>query len=379
MKVSRRQFLKTSGVTASVPLVTTLAVNSSAAAPAFTPDLSLGYEANAVRMNLNENPLGPPAAAVAAAQAAIPYTNRYVSPALLKKLLGDFHGMPAEWMLVGNGSTEMLKLVTLGFTPSPAYNMVSARETWSTTPKFAANLGADIRYVKLLRHQVWEFDVDSMLSAVDSNTGIFFVVNPNNPTGAMLSFEQLKQIADTLPPQVLFIIDEAYAQYTPGVKTGFDLLKQGYKNILVTRPFSKAHGLAALRCGYGAGHPDILRKITRFGCDAASLNIGGYAALQATLADSSHLQSARDLASEINAFYKVQCEELGLPIVTGSHALPFVLIELGNNAGSIQQQLENRNIFVRHVESWGLPKHIRVSGGLKKHNQRFFSELKKLI
>ncbi len=379
MSVSRRQFLLTSALSASVPLMTGTNAVSGAMAGNSAVDLTLGYKDGAVRMNLNENPLGPPAAAVAAAQSAIPSTNRYVSPALLKTLLAQFHGMDNDWLLVGNGSTEILKLASVAFARNAESNVVSARETWNVTPGYAAKLGAEVRYVKLLKEKSYKFDIDAMLKAVDKNTGIFFVVNPNNPTGALLKYDELKAIADNLPDKVLFIIDEAYAQYNPAEKTGFDLLRQGYKNILVTRTFSKAYGLAALRCGYGAGHPDVLKKIRNFGCDAASLNIGAYSAIQSTIGETVHLEQARALARDIVTFYKRECKNLDLPLVSGPLDLPFVLVELGERAGEIQKQLEKRNIFIRHVASWGLPRHVRVSGGLPAHNEAFIRELKTLV
>lgn len=379
MGTSRRHFLKTSALSASVPLLTSLEVGAARSIPDHLPDLTLGYRDGAVRMNLNENPLGPPPAAVRAAQSAIPATNRYVSPDLLKELLAEFVGLEKDWVIVGNGSTEILKAAPLAFTRRAASNLVSARETWSTTPKYAAVLGADVRYVPMLKDGQWAFDIDTMLSRVDDNTGIFFVVNPNNPTGALLDYEQLKSIADSLPQHTLFIIDEAYAQYTPGVKIGLDLLKEGYRNILVTRTFSKAYGLAALRCGFGAGHPDVLAKIGRHGCDAASLNIGAYSALQVATGEEEHLQRSRELAEEVTAYYKKEANKLGLNLVTGPVALPFVLMELGPKAEAIQKALENQNIFVRHVASWGMPEHVRVSCGLRAHNEAFFRALETLV
>ena len=115
---------------------------------------------------------------------------------------------------------------------------------------------------------------------MNSDTQLFLIVTPNNPTGTSLSYAELETIADALPEDVLFVIDEAYADYHPdGWKTGIDLLKAGYDNVLVTRTFSKAHALAGLRCGYGLGHPDILRKIARFGCGPGSTNMVAFGAV----------------------------------------------------------------------------------------------------
>jgi histidinol-phosphate aminotransferase len=379
MSVSRRQFLKTSAVTASVPLLTTLNMESSVAGAGHAVDMTLGYEPGALRMNLNENPLGPPPAAVAAAQAAIPATNRYVYPDLLQSLLGEQHGMEKDWVLVGNGSTEILKIAPLAFARDSSSSVVSALETWNKTPHYAGVLGAKVNYVNMLRNQHFEFDIDGMLNAVDASTRIFFVVNPNNPTGAVLSFDELKRIADSLPQEVLFIIDEAYSQFNPEKRTGIDLLKAGYDNVLVTRTFSKAWGLAALRCGYAVGHPDILKKIAVHGCDAASLNIAGYSALQAALGEPEQLDRSRKFAAEVSEYFKQESAKQGLSLVTGPLPLPFFLLDLGERAKSIEQELVKRNIFVRHVGSWGLPHHIRVSWGLEADNQAFFRVLKSLI
>jgi histidinol-phosphate aminotransferase len=378
MSFSRRQFLQTSAMTASVPLIGTLAIGDGYAGAGNAVDMTLGYAPGALRMDLNENPLGPPAAAVAAAQSAIPACNRYVSPDLLKTLLGEYHGMESDWVIVGNGSTEVLKLASLAFARDAGSSVVSARETWNATPRYAGQLGSKVNYVPLLKNQQYEFDVQGMLQAVDASTRIFFVVNPNNPTGAVLSFEQLKFIADSLPRDVVFIIDEAYAQFNPETRTGVDLIKQGYNNVLVARTFSKAWGLAALRCGYGLGHPDVLQKIAAHGCDAASLNIGGYSALQAALGEPEQLDRARDFAKEVVAFFKEQSLRHELTLVTGPLPLPFFLFDLGKDAGVIAGKLAERNVFVRHVAPWGLPDHIRVSWGLKDDNQKFFRELSAL-
>jgi len=379
MSVSRRRFLKTSALTASVPLVSSLSMNSAFAGAGGEVDLTLGYQPGALRMNLNENPLGPPASAVAAAQSSIPLTNRYVSPALLKTLLGEYKGVDRDWVIVGNGSTEILKLAPLAFARHPDRNVVSALETWNKTAHYAGQLGAEVRYVNLLKNQHYEFDIDGMLKQVDKNTGIFFVVNPNNPTGALISFDNLKRIADSLPEETIFIIDEAYAQFNPEQRTGIDLVKEGYHNVLVTRTFSKAWGLAALRCGYGIGHPDVLKKIAEHGCDAASLNIGGYSALQAALGEPQQVDRARAYSDEVSAFFKQQSEKMGLTLVTGPLALPFFLFDLGENAAAIAKKLRAKNVFVRHVGSWGLPHHIRVSWALEEDNHKFFRELKALV
>jgi histidinol-phosphate aminotransferase len=251
-------------------------------------------------------------------------------------------------------------------------------ETWAGGLQVAEQMGIAVKKIKLLEDQDFAYDIDGLLSAVDSNTQLFIVVTPNNPTGTSLSYDQLRAIADALPKRVLFVIDEAYADYLPdGWGTGIDLIKAGYENVLVTRTFSKAHGMAGLRSGYGIGHPGILKTITKFGCGPESTNIVAFGAVQGALSDIEHARRTRAYVQETRGIYQQQCKRLGLKTVSGPS--PFMLIKTGEKTDNIHQALKSRKIIVGNGKTWNVPNYLRLSYGRENENQAFFTELEKLL
>ena len=294
MALSRRGFLTHSTISAaSVPFLLGLDINYCDASPTSTVDWSMGFPKDAVLLNRNENPIGPSPLAIEAANKGISRSFRYADPDYIRTLLAEHHGIDKEYLLVGTGSGELLKL------------------------------------------------------------------------------------ADALPKQVLLVIDEAYVHFQADGKTGIDLVKEGYGNVLVTRTFSKAYALAGLRCGHGIGHPDIMRKIAEFGCGPTSTNMAGFGAAIASLKDQAHLERSRKFVSKARSFYEKNFRELGISYVSGPPI--FILAEFGKKTTAIRDELRKKKIFVRDGVEWALPDHIRISYGYEKDNQAFFSELKNLI
>ena len=247
MSVSRRQFLKSSAVTAAAaPLAMTAGIDYCEAAAGSPVDLSMGFPPGAVRLNYNENTLGPSPKAVEGAVAGARQGNRYALSALLPPHIGRYHDIDPDWVLMGNGSSEILRLAPIAFGRHGG-NIVSGLETWGGLLTVADNLDMDVRRIGLRKDRGYAFDVERMLDAVDSETRIFMVVSPNNPTGATLSYDEIKSIADALPKDVLFVLDQAYIDYYDGGGSGLDLVREGYRNVLVTQTFSKAFALAGLR------------------------------------------------------------------------------------------------------------------------------------
>ncbi len=377
MSISRRLFLKGSAVSAAaVPLSLATGVDYCEAATGAPFDLSMGFGKNAIRLNFNENTLGPSPKAIEAAKEAVPGAYRYALGGLLRPHIAEHHGIDEEYVLMGTGSTELLRIAPISRAGNGG-NVVAAWETWGGLTAVAKNIGLKPKRVHLLEDQGRAYDIDAMLDAVDSETRIFMVVTPNNPTGSALSYDEMKRIVNALPKEVLFVLDEAYADYQPDRKTGVDLVKEGHSNVLATRTFSKAHALAGMRCGYGLAHPDVLKEITKFGCGPGSINFVGYAAVLGALADPEHPKRSRSYVQETRAYYEGECKELGVKSVAGP--TPFVLIQLGEKAGSVYDELQMRNIFVSKGTNWNLPGYLRISYGRKEENRAFFSELKKLV
>jgi histidinol-phosphate aminotransferase len=377
MSLSRRQFLtRTAASTATIPVLLGALAPAPAAASQVAGefDFSMGFPEGALRMGFNENVLGPSPKAIAGATAAIPGSYRYALSGLLCPAIAAHHGVDPHWILVGNGSTEVLTCTPPAFLRDGG-NVVAALETWDEMLLVAEAMGRQVKRVKLLQEKNFAYDVDGMLAAVDADTRLFMIISPNNPTGSTLDYEQLKRIATALPKKALFVIDHAYADYLPsGSKTGIDLIKEGHENVMVTRTFSKAHALAGLRCGYGIAHPQILKQIARYGCGPGSTNIAVFGAVQGSLADPDHIEAARTYMAKAHAYYEQESARNKWRLVAG--VSPFALIEVGTGRGkSVETELRRRKIFINDGARWHLPDYIRVSYGREQENQTFCREL----
>ena len=374
--VSRRQLLKMSSLSAASALVTFSPGAISATEAAGSPvDFSMGFPRDAVLLNRNENPLGPSQKAIEAGQAGVSKAFRYADPMLLRSLISQHHDVEEDWVLVGTGSGELLKLQAIAFAREG--NVVSTLQTYRPPANYAAKLGAKVKWIDHRIDKGYGYDIDGLLSAVDANTRVLYLVSPNNPTGESVSYGTLRKVANALPKNVLFVLDEAYVHFQPEGRTGLDLLKEGYENVLVTRTFSKAYALAGLRIGYGLGHPNIMQEIAKYGCGPTSTNMAGFGAAMASLGDSKHLERSRNFVQQMRTYYKEETQKLGLDTISGH--VPFILIDVGEKAGIIQQALVKQNIFVRNGVEWGFPQHIRVSYGLEQENRAFFSNLSTIL
>ncbi|MBT8078482.1 MAG: aminotransferase class I/II-fold pyridoxal phosphate-dependent enzyme [Gammaproteobacteria bacterium] len=377
MNVSRRQFLGRSAAAAALAPFALAGTSDPCEAAAHAEfDLSMGFPDGAIRLNYNENVLGPSPKAIEGALAAVPGSSRYALSHTLAPHVADYLGLDVDWVLMGTGSTELLRIAPITRAHSGG-NVVAARETWGGMLAVAENIGLSVRRVDMRDNGGFSYNVDRMLAAVDSATQIFLIVTPNNPTGTTLTYEQIKSIADALPKDVLFVLDQAYVDYQADAPTGIDLLKEGYKNVLVTQTFSKAHALAGLRCGYGAAHPDILKAIAGLGCGPASVNMAAYGAVLGALSDLEHAGRSREYVQECRKYLKRECDRLGLNSVAGPS--PFVLIELGDRSDAIHQALLERKIFVTHGSTWQVPDYLRVSYGLESENEAFIAALRSLV
>ena len=377
MTISRRRFLRSSAATAAaLPFTAAVGIDYCEAATGAPIDLSMGFPSDATRLNYNENTLGPSPKAIEGAVAGARMGHRYALSALLPPHIGEYHDIDPDWVLMGNGSSEILRLAPIAFGRHGG-NLVSGLETWGGLLTVADNLGMDVRRLPLSREKGYAFDVDRMLEAVDSETRIVMVVSPNNPTGATLSYAEIKQVADNLPAGVLFVLDQAYIDYYDDGPSGLDVVREGYRNVLVTQTFSKAFALAGLRCGYGVAHPDILAEIKKFGTGPASINIAGYGAIMGSLDDPEHAVRSRKYVQKTRKYYEHGFADLGLNIVSGPP--PFMLFETGDRSQEIHDALLARKIFITQGKSWNLPEYLRVSYGTEEENETFFAAMKTIV
>jgi histidinol-phosphate aminotransferase len=377
MSISRRNFLRNSiAAAAAVPFLEHTSIDYCHAAESGAMDLvdfKLGFPPGAIRLNRNENPFGPSPMAIEAIKYGLGEAHRYVTPPTqLRKALADLHSVEEKMVRMGTGSGEILSAVALAYLGDGG-NIVSTRQTYRTTPATAKKIGAEVKWIDLKPD--WSYDVEGLLGAVDSKTKIFYLVNPNNPTGTTLRYEQVKSIADSLPKEILFFIDEAYVHFLPEGKNAIDLVKSGYDNVFVTRTFSKVYGLAGLRIGYGVGHPDVIKKVA--GSMFTMMNTAGFGGAIAALHDHDHVNKFLEHAKRCKSFYEKELSALGLKHIIGSS--PLLMVEVGQDSKAFVDKMAKENVFTRKGEDWDMPTHVRISYGLEEDNKAAIAALKKLL
>jgi histidinol-phosphate aminotransferase len=227
------------------------------------------------------------------------------------------------------------------------------------------------------------FDLDGILRAADKNTRIVYIANPNNPTGTLLDAATVGRFLDRVPAHVLTVLDEAYCDFAEpmaraaGIEYShsLDYVRHG-RRVVVLRTFSKAHGLAGLRIGYGMGDPELLNYFARVRT-AFSISEVAQAAALAALEDRAHISMTVDNNITGAKFLTKEIAALGFRVIPTF--ANFLYIEIGEDAGAVAKRFEAEGVIVRPLNgAWGAPKAIRVTIGTPEQNQRFLAALKKV-
>lgn len=328
-----------------------------------------------IKLASNENPLGIPASAKTAIEKALQTVALYPDGSAfgLKKKLGQRLGVSKSQVTVGNGSNELLDLVARVFL-APGNNAVVSRHAFIVYPIAIKALGAGLRVAEAnhLGH-----DLDAMAKLIDKDTRLVFIANPNNPTGNWLGIEAIRQFLCKVPEHVIVVLDEAYHEYVdkPEYASGLTLLAQ-FPNLIVSRTFSKAYGLAGLRVGYCVSSEEIADFLNRLR-EPFNVNALALAAAEAVLDDEQYL--AESLA--INSAGMKQLEaglcELGLAFVAS--AGNFILVDFGRDAVPVYEAFLREGIILRPVGVYELPTYLRVSIGLPDQNARFLASCKTVL
>jgi histidinol-phosphate aminotransferase len=327
-------------------------------------------ERDIVKLASNENPRGPSPAVRAALAAATEALSRYPdgNGFDLKAALATRYAIAPEQIVLGNGSNDVLELVTQAFL-RPGDHAVYSRHAFAVYPlatQARGAIGIEVPTANL------GHNLPAMRAAITPTTRVVFVANPNNPTGTWLAPDVLERFIASVPDGVLVVLDEAYNEYLEPAQQAASADWVGrYPYLIVARTFSKAYGLAALRIGYGIMEPSVANVLNRV---RQPFNVNGLAqaAALAALADTAYVEESRSL----NRAGMRQLEEgfrgLGLEWVP-SHA-NFLLVKVGD-AGSVYLRLLKRGVIVRPVANYALPEWLRVTIGLPAENQRFLAAL----
>lgn len=340
-------------------------------------ELAREYGLNAaeiVKLASNENPLGMPASARAAIERALDELGRYPDSNgfELKAALSRRFGVASDWITLGNGSNDILEAAA-AVALAPGRSCVFAQYSFAVYPLATQARGA--RAIVVPARELGH-DLDAMRSAIGADTRLVYVANPNNPTGTFIGAGPMRAFIAGVPRHVVVVLDEAYNEYLPDELRlpSVDWVRE-FPNLLVSRSFSKAYGLAGLRVGYGIAQPeltDLLNRVRQpFNCNSLA-----QAAAVAALGDADFVARSAEVNRSGMQRLTAAFDALSLRYVPSFGN--FVLVQVGDGA-RIYEGLLRRGVIVRPVANYGLPQWLRVTIGLPEENEKFVAALEAVL
>ncbi|MBT8588300.1 histidinol-phosphate transaminase [Polynucleobacter paneuropaeus] len=339
-------------------------------------------ESKIIKLASNENPLGMPQSAHDAMLKAASDLGRYPDSSgfELKNVLSKRLGIPTNWITLGNGSNDILELTARAVADTDD-EIIFSKHAFAVYPLATQAVGA--RAIEVAATPYYGHNLEAMLKAIQTSGAkakLVFVANPNNPTGSYLSAQEIEAFLEKVPANVIVVLDEAYNEYLlPDQQyNAIDWVKR-FSNLIVSRSFSKAYGLAGLRIGYGIAQPvltDLLNRIRQ----PFNVNSLAQAAAIAALQDTAFLQKGYDLNRAGYLQLTDAFEEMGLTYLPS--AGNFVLVKVGDEADAgakVNLALLKRGIIVRPVANYGLPQWLRISIGLPEENAAFIDALRAIL
>jgi histidinol-phosphate aminotransferase len=336
---------------------------------------------NCIKMASNENPFGPSPKAVQAMQAVLAESNFYPDndAADLGQKLAEYHNVQPEQIVPTAGSTALLGIIARALL-SPGLNAITSERSFIVYPIATQAAGGRLIQVPMRDDA---FDLDGLAAAIDQNTRVIYISNPNNPTGTLVAAEKLDRFLDKVPDHVIVILDEAYydfAQYFAGTRGkdyshALDYVNQGRK-VVVLRTFSKAHGLAGVRVGYGIGPAELMSYFSRMRT-TFSVSAVAQAAALAALNDEAHVSIAlKNNAEQSQRLMEGLAERGYRPVPTWAN---FLYCELGDDAAAVASRLQAEGVVIRPLGPWGAPSAIRITIGTPEQNHIFLKAFKKVM
>ncbi len=327
-------------------------------------------EESIVKLASNENPRGASPKAIAAMRIAIGETGRYPdgNGFALKDALSKRCGLAPDRIVLGNGSNDVLEMAARAFL-APGTSAVYSEHAFVVYPLATQAVGATGIAVPA---RDFGHDLEAMAKAVRGDTRVVFVANPNNPTGTWLGPKAVRSFLEKIPVDVLVVLDEAYNEYLdPGDRSDAIRWSDEFPNLVVSRTFSKAYGLAGLRVGYGFSHPQVVDLMNRV---RQPFNVSDIAQAAATAAlfddefvEQSTLLNKHGMKTLTEGFLR-----LGLSWIPSRGN--FVCVKVGKGA-EVFQRLLKQGVIVRPIAAYGMPEYLRVSIGTESENARFLSAL----
>jgi len=347
-----------------------------------TTPAALERRSRLIKLDSNENPFGPSAHAIDAIRNTLGGVNLYPDDdcSQLRLKLATHHALPPEQVLVTAGSTAMLTLLCQTLL-APGLNAVTSERSFIVYSMAVQAAGARLIEAPM-RSGEDGFDLSAILAAIDSDTRIVFLANPNNPTGTMLEAAAVEGFLARVPGDVVVVLDEAYYEFALHFaalrrltySNSLEYIRRGAR-VVVLRTFSKAHGLAGLRIGYGVGPAELLGYCARMR-NTFSVSSVAQAAALAALDDQNHIQSVVENNALQSRILTEGLTGLGYRVVPTS--ANFLFCDLREDAAAIASRLQDEGVAVRPLGPWGAPNCIRVTIGAPEQNQAFLQAARRL-
>jgi histidinol-phosphate aminotransferase len=340
---------------------------------AYVPGKSAAKGAKIYKLSSNESPLGASPKAVDAFKNTAEKLALYPdgSATSLREAIAQRYGLSAERIICGAGSDEILQLLAHAYL-GPNDEAVYSQYGFMVYPIVIQANGATCVVAK---ETAFTTDVDAMIAAVTPKTKIVFVANPNNPTGTYISYSELRRLHAALPPQVLLVVDAAYAEfvvandYEPGIA-----LVSEFENVVMTRTFSKIHGLAALRLGWAYGPAHVMDALNRIR-GPFNVSLPAIAAGVASIQDVGFMDQAIQHNSTWLAWLTVEISKLGLKVTNSAGNFVLVHFNATKTAAAADAYLLEQGLVVRRMDGYGMPNALRMSVGTKEANHALVAAL----
>ncbi len=338
--------------------------------------------AHSIKLASNENPLGPSALAIKAIEQHADAVNFYPDGGGFKltKRLAQVHHVDEDCITLGNGSNDILELVTRAFL-TPQHSAVYSQYSFAVYPIVVQAVGAKANVAEAFPqdHATMPLghDPQAMLSAIDDSTRMVFVANPNNPTGTWLQPDELHRLVSAIPDDIIVVLDLAYHEYMDE-ELRIDVADwlQQFPNLLITGTFSKIHALAGLRIGYGLSNPemaDVLNRVRQ----PFNTNLLAQAAALASLDDEHHVRDSVVVNNDGKTYLFQQLHDTGLKTLPTMGN--FIAINFEREAMPVYEALLRRGVIVRPVANYAMPEYLRVTIGSEQQNQRFIEALQQAL
>jgi histidinol-phosphate aminotransferase len=367
MSISRRKFAQLLGAGAAVAIVK----------PAFslpTETVARSTSTGVVRLSSNENPYGPSPKALKAMTDSFGLSCRYpdVHNDELIDALSKLNGVNRDQIVLGDGSSEILKLCAETFTGPTRGNLVAADPTFEALLNYASINGAEV--VKVPLTSSFSHDLEKMGAA--AKDGLIYICNPNNPTASITPKNELREFIAKTPRQTMILVDEAYFHYadSPDYESVIPMVKD-HPNLIVARTFSKIYGMAGLRCGYCVAQQETIERIHPHQM-WDSVNCMALAAAVASLNDPDQVANGKRLNSEAKTFVTAEIEKMGFKQIPSQ--ANFIMFDVKRPVAPLIKALKERNVQVGRLFP-ALPNHMRLTIGKKTEMEIFLSTFRQVL